>query len=111
MNTLLWLGVILACVYGIATSVAGVSQLKTQQVPHWAAIAMITVGALIVISAGLLVAGFNWGVYLLVLSLIAMHVLAINNGLRMHGKINPLHHLARFVLSAVIVVLAYFGIR
>jgi hypothetical protein len=40
-----------------------------------------------------------------------MHVIAIINGLRMYGKINPVHHLIRALLSVSIAVLAFLGMH
>ncbi len=49
--------------------------------------------------------GRSWVVYALVSGLLAIHVAAINNGLRLHGKVTPAHHVVRLALSALLVVL------
>jgi hypothetical protein len=48
---------------------------------------------------------------LLVVGLLGIHALAVNNGLRMFGKINPTHHLGRFVISIALITLTYLGLK
>ena len=102
---------ILAGLYGALTVFAGISQTKGKNIQYWAAISMIIAGLTIIISAVLLIVKVWLSSSLLIIGLAGIHLLAINNGLKVHGKINPTHHIARLVLSVLIAGLAIWGTR
>jgi hypothetical protein len=107
----LWLGGLLSIVYGGLTAFAGYGQTKAGKIQPWAA-RLFALCGLVVLLAGvatLLLTSRSIG--LLVIGLLGIHILAIHNGLRMSGKINPSHHLARLVISAVLVTLTYLGLK
>lgn len=49
--------------------------------------------------------------YVLVAALTLVHVLAVNNGMQLHGRINLQHHVARFGVSVLIAGLAFWAAR
>ena len=111
MNILSLLAAILAGAYGLLSAFAGWSQIRAGAIQRWAAASMIASGLVLVISAGLLVAKSPIALLVLIIGLLAMHILAINNGLKMHGRLTPSHHIARLVLSLLIIGLAIPGGR
>lgn len=107
----LWLGGILSVIYGSLTAFAGHGQTKAGKIQVWAAWSFVICG-LIVIAAGIMtLLGIGSAIWLLVLGLLGIHGLAVNNGLKMFGKINPSHHLARLVISVVLFTLTFLGLK
>ena len=111
MHPLTILAAILTGAYRILTAFAGWSQTRAQEIQYWAAISMVISGLAIAISAGLLIAKVSVALYILIIGLLTVHILTINNGLKMHGKITPSHHIVRLMLSLLIVSLAILGMR
>ena len=111
MHILTILAAILAGAYGILIAFAGWSQTQTQEIQLWAAVSMLISGLIIVVSARLLIAKVAISPYILIIALLTVHILAINNGLKMHGKITPSHHIVRFIISLLIASLAFLGMR
>jgi len=110
-NVVSIVAVALTSAYGLLTAVAGISQTKNKDIQLWASISMIISGVLLVASAIFLAARSGLSLYVLVIGLVAMHILAVNNGLHMHGKINPAHHLVRLCISALLAGLAFWTMR
>lgn len=69
---------------------------------------MVIAGLLIIVIPFAVIGNEILVIILLILSLIAVHVSAISNGLKMHGKINVPHHLVRLLISILIIVLYIF---
>ena len=111
MSIPLLIAVALAGVYGLLTALGGSSQLKAKQIQPWAATLMIADGLLLIAAAILLVVQALLALYLLLIGLIIMHILAIHNGLEVHGQINLRHHLVRLFISVLIAFLAFWGMR
>ena len=112
MNQILsWMVSILALVYGILTMAAGLGQIRAGKIQAWAAYGMAAFGLAVAAGALLSLLGSPLALWVLGLGLLGIHVLAINNGLHMFGKINASHHLARLALSVLLMVLAYLGSR
>jgi len=112
MNTVfLWLAGVLSGVYGAVTAFAGFQETRADRIQAWAAWSLVLCG-LVVLAAGMMtlfrVSSTLW---LLIMGLLGIHGLAINNGFKMFGRINPLHHLARLVVSAVLVAITYLGLK
>ncbi len=99
----------LSLIYGALIAFAGVKQMRRQEISTGGALLMSLTGALIMFAATLLVFRIWLAFYLLIAGLIAMHWLAIKNGIQMHGKLNPKHHVARLIVSLVIAGLALWG--
>jgi hypothetical protein len=106
----LWVGAILSGIYGLLTAFAGLTLIRTRKVPVWAAWSFFLCG-LLVVAAGILTL-FRSGsaLWVLVIGLLGIHALAINNGFKLFGKINPAHHLARLLISALLMGLTYLGL-
>lgn len=98
-------------VYGGVTVLAGIQQFREKLIQGWAAAGLALVGVLMLVSAVLLWQSSNSGITVLVLALLSLHSLTINNGLQMHGKLNWRHHLVRFAISLVLIVLAFWSIN
>lgn len=96
-------GVILAVVYGVLTALAGTLQFRNRQIQPWSAALMVLSGLVLLLVS--LMWARSWALYALVAGLLAIHLAAINNGLRLHGKITPSHHLVRLALSVLLIVL------
>lgn len=96
-------GVILAAVYGVLTALAGTLQFRNRQIQPWSAALMVLSGLVLLLVS--LMWARSWALYALVAGLLAIHLAAINNGLRLHGKITPSHHLVRLALSVLLIVL------
>jgi hypothetical protein len=107
----LWLGGILSVIYGSLTVFTGYGQTKASKIQVWAAWSFILCGLFIVVAGIMALFEAGSAIWLLVLGLLGIHVLAINNGLKMFGKINPSHHLARLVISVVLFTLTYLGLK
>jgi hypothetical protein len=109
MLTLLLAG-FFALVYGALTAFAALKAMRQQQISPGAAALTGFIGIIIMLSALFIPFRIYLAFYVLVAGLIAMLVAAVRNGLAMHGKINPKHHIARFIISLAIAGLAFSGI-
>ena len=112
MNQILaWSATIFSILYGALTTVAGVGQIREGKIQRWTAWGMIVCGLLVTAAGILLIFKSSFVLGILLAGLLGIHALAIRNGMQMFGKINPSHHLARFIVSAVLVTLTYFGLK
>ena len=109
MLTLLLAG-IFALLYGALTAFAALKAMRQEQITPGAAALTGFIGIIIMLTALFIPFRIHLAFYVLVAGLIAMHVVAVKNGLKMHGKINPKHQIARFVISLAIAGLAFSGI-
>jgi hypothetical protein len=97
-------------IYGLLAVMAGPQQWRKGNIPAISANAMLAAG-LLLITAGVLVwLASSWALWVLAAGLVGMQVVAIANGLHMHGKITWSHHLGRLVLSLGLFGLAYLGL-
>jgi hypothetical protein len=107
----LWLGGIFSIIYGSLTAFAGYGQTRIGKIQIWAAWLFILFG-LTVVGAGVIVFLHSGAaLWVLLIGLLGIHGLAINNGWKMHGRINPSHHLGRLVISIVLLALTYLGLK
>ena len=72
---------------------------------------MLGTGLFLLTAAYLLWVGSAYTLTVLLIGLVAMHALAVANGLRMHGKINPSHHVGRLGLSLLLLALTYLALN
>ena len=107
----LWSAVILCSLYGALTVFAGLGQVRTKKIQAWAAWGMILFGLMVVTSAVLILLNSDSALWVLLIGLVSIHAIAINNGYKMFGKINQSHHLARLVVSVILLGLTYLGMK
>ncbi len=107
----LWSAVILCALYGALTAFAGLGQVRAKRIQAWAAWGMILFGLMVVTSAVLILFNTDSALLVLLIGLVGIHAIAINNGYKMFGKINLSHHLARLVVSVILLGLAYLGMK
>jgi len=107
----LWLGGLLSMVYGALTAFAGYGQTKAGRIQTWAAWLFALCGLVVVAVGVMALFRASSAIWLLVIGLLGIHTLAINNGLKMFGKINLSHHLARLVISIALITLTYLGLK
>lgn len=86
-------------VYGGVSLTAGIVNYKRKLVPFWSTLLFSLSGILILTSA--MIDVFP----ILIFSLVLIQLLAIANGLHLYGKINLKHHIIRFLLSIIIIIL------
>ena len=86
-------------VYGGLSLAAGIANYRSKLVPVWSAILFTLSGILILTSA--IIDVFP----ILIFSLVLIQFLAIANGLHLNGKINVKHHIIRFLLSILMIIL------
>lgn len=107
----LWTAVAVTAAYGVAVIASGVKEMtqKPMRLQAWAVGLWTAAGVALLASASLIGSSAPSAVWLLALSLVVVHLLAFNNGVRLHGSIKPSHHLVRGLLSAALIVLAWVG--
>jgi hypothetical protein len=110
-QTFLWIAVIFSGIYGLLTIFAGVSMAKIGKVQSWAAWGFVLFGILLVAACIAALLHFSLALWVLVIGLLGIHVIAINNGYKLFGRLNPSHHLVRLLISVVLVGLTYLGLR
>lgn len=108
---ILWIGVILSAVYGVLTASAGLGQIKSRKIQLWSALGMIFCGLLVINAAVLALLRSNLALWVLIVGLLGTQGLTINNGFKLFGKINPVHHLARLVISVSLFGLTWMGLK
>lgn len=95
---------ILICAYGLLNAFAGSTQLKAGKIQPWSARLMLGFGLLLLLCGISLMMKLPFALWILGIGLIAIHLLTVKNGLSLYGRLNPVHHLFRLVIS-----LALFG--
>lgn len=108
---ILWIAALGALAYGLLNAFAGVSQLRIKKIQTWAAYGLILFGLVIAVSGILILLKESIAFWALIVGLAGIHLLAINNGLKMYKKINPAHHLIRLAVSLALLGLAYLGLK
>ena len=100
---------VLAILYGVINAIGGFQQTHKDKIQSWAAYVMMVVGLLIAGAGVLLTMNRPTGLVLLLVGLVGLHMITLQNGLHMYGKINPRHHLVRLVITLVLLGLAWWG--
>lgn len=98
---------IVSCMYGILSIVAGISQLKNKEVKIKlnCIFGVIFGGAMVIVSNLNMFIATKYLLYILILGLVVLHISAIINGFLMHGRLNLKHHFIRFIVSVLLLVL------
>lgn len=99
----------LICLYGGLNAFAGFAQLKAKNIPPWSAWLMLGIGGLLIVSGVILGLRRPYALALLAFCLISIHLITIYNGFYLHSRINPRHHLPRFVGSVILLGLAFLS--
>lgn len=105
MNTATLLLFSIGITYGTLTAIGGITQLSQKKIHLWASILMIVGGLLTAASIILNSILSSCTIYLLIPGLIIIHIVSINNGLKMYGKITIKHHIVRLFISLLIITL------
>jgi uncharacterized membrane protein len=100
--------VALTIVYGLLTLLTCVVQLKKRDIKLWSNLMMLTGGIVLIITSVFTIINDTNLLALLCLGLVLIHISAIFNGIALHKKINPQHHIIRFLISTVIIILYCF---
>lgn len=105
MTTIELLLLLVGTVYGGLTIIAGFLQIKQRNINLRASILMVIGGVLITtaIMTNTFLSMNN--LYLLIPGLFLIHLTAIDNGIKMHGKLNYRHHFVRSCISLGIILL------
>jgi hypothetical protein len=106
-----WSAAVLCIAYGMMNAFAGLSQLRIKKIQAWAALGMMLFGVIVVAAGILILLRTMTSLWVLLAGLVGIHLLAINNGLKMFRRINPGHHLIRLVVSLVLLALAYLSFK
>ncbi len=105
MNTTTLLLFSIGITYGTLTAIGGITQLSQKKIHLWASILMI-IGGLLTAASIIFNSILSYcTTYLLIIGLIIIHIVSINNGLKMYGKINVKHHIVRLFISLLIITL------
>jgi len=99
-----WVGIGLASVYGSASAWAGFMEIRRRTLPAWSAAGMLLGGMLLAVSSVTAVRIPSMGL-VAISALLLLHLMAVANGMHMHGRLHMRHHLVRFVLSCAIAIL------
>lgn len=97
-------------IYGLLAIMAGPQQWRKGNIPSLSANAMLAAGLLLATAGYLVWVASSWALWVLAAGLLGMHLVAIANGLHMHGKLIWSHHAGRLKLSLVLFSLAYLGL-
>lgn len=108
MTFFYWIGTILAITYGLMTASAGCVQLKVREIGFWPALVMAVLGTILFLSS-LLIPFTSTTIFIMTICMLNIQLIAVLNGLHMHGKINIRHHVIRLLFSIVIIVLIVVG--
>jgi hypothetical protein len=98
-------------IYGGLTAFAGYGQTRAGKIQIWAAWCFALCGLVVVLAGIMTILRSSSAIWVLAFALFGIHLLAINNGYQMFGKINPSHHLARSAISVVLIALTYLGLK
>ena len=90
--------------YGLLNAYAGWTQWYKDDIPRWSAGGMFVAGVFVIAAGYLTWQGDLFAVWVLLFGLLAIHLLTLENGMKMHGKINPGHHLLRLAISLALLI-------
>lgn len=96
-------------IYGLMNMMGGIMQLRQKKIQVWSAWLMIIMGFVIIMSGAVVMRQGQMGVTMLIVGLVAIHLLTLNNGWYMYGKINLRHHLLRLGISILLLVLTVWS--
>jgi len=105
MGIYYWILLIIAILYGGLTIFAGVLQFKEKKINLLSGFAMIIGGLLIIVSSIKVNVFGQFTIFVLILGLLLIHFSAINNGFKLYGKLNIKHHIVRFIISILIIII------
>lgn len=92
---------ILTVLYSLMNTIISIIGFKSQKTTLSSSSLMFLGGFLTFLSIFLT----NYSIFFLIIGLILIHISAINNGLKLYGKINPKHHIIRLVFSLLLIIL------
>lgn len=99
---------VLSILYGTASALAAIGMARGRgKVPVRAAGAFGLAGGILVAGGALLIGSVDEGKIAIVVALVALILLALYNGIKLHGKVNPLHLTIRVLLSLAILGLSF----
>lgn len=104
MNLIDYILILFGTIYGLLNIIAGSIQIKQKKINGWCSITMI-IGGLFIVMSAFFSHLISYVFCLLLIGIILIHIAAINNGIKMYGKINLKHHLIRFIFSITLIVL------
>jgi hypothetical protein len=90
---------------------AGPQQWRKGNITPVSANAMLATGLILIVAGYLVWVASAWWMWALGIGLLGMHVVAIANGLHVHGKIIWSQHVGRLALSIFLFALSYLGTR
>ena len=99
---------VITLLYAGLMLLAAVLQFKNKSVSVGSPVLMAVGSLLLLISAYQMYYNSPFTIIFLMAGLLLIHISAIINGLQMHGKLTYKHHLIRFGLSFVLVIIALF---
>jgi uncharacterized membrane protein HdeD (DUF308 family) len=94
---------VLAIVYGVLTLI-GASQMRERLAP-WSPPAMAAAALGLIVGGLLAFVRASAATWVLLISLVAVQVLAIANGYKMHGRPNWGHHVLRLAITVTLLIL------
>ena len=101
------LGMAFYGLYSLATGVLDL--LGSGPLEWWADMCLVAAGSMLVCGAVLVRASMPGGLALATAGLLALQSLSLHNAGHLYGRVVLLFELARLILGAVLVALAYFG--
>ena len=104
MTIIQYSGMALTLIYGTLTALGGIIQIKLRNVPLFSALGFFITGGVLACTPFLFFQSTNI-FYLLILSLLFIHLIALFNGYYLYRKWTVQHHLVRFFLSILIILL------
>jgi hypothetical protein len=97
-------------VYGIYSILVGVTDfVTTAQLEWWANAWLIGAGAMLVLGAAFVRVSMPGGLALAVGGLLALQSISLHNAGHLYGQVSLIAELARALLAASLIALAYFG--
>ena len=107
MLTTATLGMVL---YGLYSILVGATDLvSAAQLEWWADIWLIGAGAMLVLGAAFVRVSMPGGLALAVGGLLALQLISLHNAGHLYGQVSLISELARALLAASLIALAYFG--
>ena len=104
MTIIQYAGMALAFAYGSLTALSGIMQIKLKRIPFVSAFSFFLTGGALACSP-ILFFQTAYFLYILILSLLFIHITALFNGYYLYGKWTVQHHFVRLLLSISIILL------
>ena len=97
-------------VYGVYSILVGVTDFVTAaQLEWWADVWLIGAGAMLALGAAFVRVSMPGGLALAVGGLLALQSISLHNAGHLYGQVSLISELARALLAASLIALAYFG--